>query len=144
MQTLCKILLVIAASIAIFTAIAHIACIPIGAKCYQAQLAPEIVVESAKAGTWLAPSGTLVVASIFLIWAAYALSGAAFIRRLPLLTLGNYTIAFLCIARGLLGIQLWLRYPEAVSTFASVANWLWFLTGCCFAVGYYGIKKVNR
>lgn len=144
MHKISKILLIAAASVAIFTAVAHVACIPIGAQCYQAQLAPEVIVESAKAGTWLAPLGTLAVAAIFLIWAAYALSGAAVIPRLPLLALGNYTIALLCIVRGLLGIQLWVRHPEMVSMFANIANWLWFLTGCCYAIGYYGVKKANR
>lgn len=134
--TLGATLLIIAAAIAIFTALAHSACIVLGPSCYAYQLAPEAVIESAQKGTLLAPLGTLAISAIFLIWAAYGLSAAGVLRRLPLLPLGIYTIACLCILRGLLGIQLWLRKPELLNQFATVSNWVWFITGVLFLLGY--------
>ena len=134
-------LLILAALIAIFTALAHMSCIVLGPQCYAFQMAPPPVVESAKAGTLLAPIGTTIVSSIFVVFALYALSGASVIRRLPLLNIGIYTISGLCIVRGLLGIQLWVRHPELVNTFSSIANFVWFITGLLFLVGYRTVKK---
>ncbi|MCG9760221.1 MULTISPECIES: hypothetical protein [unclassified Pseudoalteromonas] len=39
------------AGIAIFTAVAHLSCIYLGASCYRAQLAPTDIIDSAIAGT---------------------------------------------------------------------------------------------
>lgn len=136
-------MLITVALIAIFTAIAHTACLFLGPTCYRYQMAPESVVISAQNGTLFAPIATILVSSVFLIWAAYALSGAQMIRRLPLLSIGVYTISMLCIARGLLGIQLWLRRPELVTEFANISSWIWFLTGMLFLAGYRIVKKIR-
>ena len=101
-----QILLLSAASIALFTAFAHLSCIFFGPQCYKAQLAPEVIIESAIQGTLLAPIGAILISFVFLICAAYAISKAGFIRRLPLLNLGIYTIAIICVIRGLLTIQI--------------------------------------
>lgn len=139
-----KAMLVMAAAIAIFTALAHSSCIFLGPECYAFQMAPESIVTSAREGTAFAAIATLVVSAIFVIWAAYALSGAGLILRLPLLPLGIYTISFLCIVRGLLGIQLWIRKPEVMSTFGNVSSWIWFATGLLFLVGYRLVLKHQR
>ena len=57
--------LVCAAVIAISTALAHLSCLYFGPECYAIQMAPPVIVESAKAGTLLAPLGNLLVSSIF-------------------------------------------------------------------------------
>lgn len=136
-----KILLLIAAAICVFTALAHMSCIVLGPSCFEYQLAPAALIESSKNDTLLAPLGTIAVSSIFLVWAAYALSGAGVLRRLQLQSLGIYTISFLCIVRGLLGIQLWIRKPERLTEFGVVSSWVWLLTGLLFVIGYLLVKR---
>lgn len=105
-------LLRIGSMIFIVTAMAHLSCIYFGPQCYAIQMAPVSIVESAKANTLLAPVATVGVAMIFLVLAAYGLSAAKAIRRLPLLTTVIYSIAVICLIRGLLPLQLWIRHPH--------------------------------
>ncbi len=135
------IFLVIAAMIAIGTALAHMSCIFLGPECYATQMAPPQIVESAKNGTLLAPLGTIFISSIFVVLGLYALSGAQFIRKLPLLNIGLYTIASLCIIRGVLPLQLWLRHPEKVSDLVFYVGVVWLLTGFLYLFGYRNVKK---
>lgn len=124
-----------AASVAIFTAFAHLFCIIFGPKCYKSQLAPEFIVQSAIQGTWLAPFGAILISLIFVICAVYAISKAGFIRRLPLLNVGIYTIAFICVVRGLLTFQLKLRHPELVDLNNLIIGSVWFISGLMFWFG---------
>ncbi|WP_233520546.1 hypothetical protein [Flocculibacter collagenilyticus] len=142
--------LMIAALVAFGTAIAHMSCIALGPACYAAQMAPPQIIESAKQGTLLAPLGTLLaplgttfVSAIFVLLGLYALSGAKVIRKLPLLTFGIYAIATLCIIRGLLALQLWVRKPELVTDFALLAAWVWLITGLLYLVGYKVTQRAH-
>ena len=129
-------LLVLAAFIAMATAIAHMSCIFLGPECYSAQMAPSIIVESAINGTYLAPVGTVIASSIFAVLGLYALSGAGVIRKLPLLKYVIYVVATLCIIRGILPLQLWLRHPDKVNDIVFYTGIVWFLTGLLFLFGY--------
>lgn len=135
--------LVIAAFIAVSTAAAHMSCIYFGPECYAAQMAPPQIVESAKNGTYLAPIGTTFVSLIFVMLGLYALSGANVIRRLPLLKLGIYTIATLCIIRGILPLQLWARHPDRVNDVVFYTGIVWLATGLLYLFGYkmFAVKK---
>lgn len=133
--------LIIVALIATLTAVAHLSCIYLGASCFQAQMAPTIVVQSAIDGTWLAPIGTIIVSLMFLLCAAYALSGAGILRRLPFLHLGIYTISILCVFRGLTVLPFLFLYPGRVSTSAIIASGVWFVSGLLF---YFGYKFTTR
>ncbi len=134
------VLLLIAASIAVLTAFAHLSCIFLGPQCFETQMAPVSVIESAKVGTLLAPLGTIVVSAIFIVFGCYALSGATLIRRLPLLSFGIYAIAAACIIRGILPIQLWMRQPHKVTDTVLIVGVVWLLVGLCYLFGY---KAVN-
>lgn len=131
-----KILLGIVAMFAAITALAHAACIVIGESCYRAQLAPAPIIQSAVNGTWLAPVGTAVVSSLFMMCALYALSAAKLIIRLPFLNAAIYTIATLCVVRGLATIPLLFLYPHLVGTFDLVAGCVWFFSGLLFLSGF--------
>jgi hypothetical protein len=133
--------LIVAALISVSTAVAHMSCIFLGPECFSAQMAPPQVVESARNGTWLAPIGTIFISAIFLIFGLYALSGAGIVRALPLLKLGIYTIATLCIIRGVLPLQLWVRYPEKVNTIVFYTGITWLVTGLLFLFGYLHVQK---
>lgn len=137
-----KILLTLAAMIVIGTAFAHLSCIFLGVKCYSVQMAPQQIVESAKNGTYLAPVANIIVSSIFVTWGLYALSGAGIIRKLPLLNLVINSISILCIVRGLLPLQLWLRHPERIGDLDIYYGIGWLITGLLYLFGYLmRIKK---
>ena len=130
------IFLVLAALIAIGNAIAHLACLSLGPECYAVQMAPPQLIESAKNGTYLAPTANIVVSTIFVIWGLYALSGAGLIRKLPFLKFVIYAIATLCMIRGILPLQFWLRNPEEISDTAFYYGIGWLITGLLFLFGY--------
>ncbi|MFT4926060.1 MAG: hypothetical protein ACI8WB_002158 [Phenylobacterium sp.] len=130
------IFLVLAAFIAMGTAIAHMSCIFLGPECYAAQMAPPQIIESAKNGTYLAPIGTVLVSAIFIVFGLYALSGAGIIRQLPFLKVMSYTIATLCIIRGILPLQLWLRHPDKVNDVVFYTGIIWLVTGLLFLFGH--------
>jgi hypothetical protein len=133
------ILLVIAAFIAISTAFAHLSCIYFGPQCYSAQMAPASIVQSAQEGTLLAPLGTVFVSAIFIVFGGYALSGAGLIRRLPLISMGIYSIALVSVIRGILPLQLYLRHPEKVSMPVLYVGIVWLLVGMFYFSGYRAI-----
>lgn len=133
----------ICALISITTAIAHLSCIFLGPSCYRAQLAPQVIVQSAVDGTLLAPIGTAIVSFLFVTCGLFATSGAGYIKRLPLLNLALITIACLCILRGLSTIPESFMFPEMVSAFSISAGIIWFITGLLFAYGYICIRRVN-
>lgn len=132
--------LVLAALVALGTAVAHLSCIYLGPECYATQMAPPQTIESSINGTYLAPIGTIIASGIFIILGLYALSGAGFtgklIDTLPLVHYAIYTIAVLCIIRGLLPLQLWLRHPEKVTYIVFYAGIVWLMTGILYLVGY--------
>ena len=103
-------------------------------------MAPASVIESAKAGTLLAPLGTIVVSAIFIVFGCYAMSGAALIRRPPLLSFGIYAISAACIIRGILPIQLWIRHPDKVTNPVLIVGVVWLLVGLCYLFGYKAIN----
>lgn len=135
------ILLVIAGLVAFATALAHTSCIYFGPECYAAQMAPAEVVESAKAGSWLAPIATLLVSAVFVIMGYYALSAANIVNKLPKLAIVIYTISFICVLRGILPIQLWFRYPEKVSDPVLYIGLVWLTIGLFYFVGYRKTSK---
>lgn len=134
------IFLVLAALVAMGTAAAHLSCIFLGPECYATQMAPKAIVESAINGTYLAPIGTIFASSIFVVLGLYALSGAGvtgtLIDKLPLVKYAIYTIATLCILRGLLPLQLWLRHPEKITDIVLYVGIVWLITGLLYLVGY--------
>ena len=135
-QAIARVGLVLGALIAIFTAIAHMSCIYFGPACFEAQMAPPEIVQSAIDGTWVAPVGTLLVSSIFLLCAAYALSAAKLLKTLPFLRLGMYVISLGCIFRGVATLPLSFAFPEMVSAFSIISGLVWLLSGFLFLFGY--------
>lgn len=133
--------LVMVATIAVFTALAHMACIPLGEGCYRAQLAPEAIVQSSIDGTWIAPIGTLFISSLFVLVALFALSAARIIRPLPLLSFSIYTISTLCIIRGTATLPLSLMFPDQVTTFVVTAGITWLLSGLLCLGGFMLVNQ---
>ncbi|MEJ2612574.1 MAG: hypothetical protein P8179_21570 [Candidatus Thiodiazotropha sp.] len=133
--------LILVALIATFTALAHLSCILLGPSCYKAQLAPSEIVQSATDGTLLAPVSTVVISALFLLCAVFAVSGAGFIKKLPLLKPVLITISGLCLVRGVVTIPFSLLFPEMVSTFSIVAGFIWFLSGILYLYGFRHVRS---
>lgn len=136
--------LVTAGLISFAVALAHLSCLYLGPQCYSVQMAPEIIVDSARKGTWLAPFGNVLVSSIFILIGLYALSAAKIIRPLPVLSGVVYFISVLCIIRGILPLQLWLRHPEKVSDAVFWVGVGWLFTGLIFLAGYRIVRTSER
>ncbi|WP_017218246.1 hypothetical protein [Pseudoalteromonas sp. NJ631] len=132
------------AGIAIFTAVAHLSCIYLGASCYRAQLAPADIIDSAIAGTWYAPTATVFISALFLTTAAYALSVLKWIKPLPMLRPAIFTISTLCLVRGAITLPLAIVFPEKTTSFAIVAGGIWFLAGVFCLVGFKFIKNQEK
>ncbi len=143
MDKLAKWALLLAALIAISTAVAHLSCIILGPDCFKAQMAPEPLVQSAIDGTWLAPISTIVVSLIFVVCGLFALSAAKIIRKLPLLNTALITIASICIVRGIATVPLSFLFPQMVSVFSLLAGAIWFITGLLFAFGFYYVYRID-
>ena len=129
------------ALMALMTAIAHLSCLVLGPECFKAQLAPASLVESAEKGTLLAPIATLVVSSLFILAAAYALSALDLIR-LPLTATALAVLAVLCTLRGLATIPLALVETQLMSPFSYIAGSLWFLVGLFYGYGFRQYRKI--
>ncbi|NOU50590.1 hypothetical protein HG263_08550 [Pseudoalteromonas sp. JBTF-M23] len=125
----------------IITAVAHTSCIALGEQCYRAQLAPQFVIDSANAGTLLAPLTTLLVSLLFLICGAYALAATGLIRTLPLQRLALALLAVMCLFRGLSAIPLSIIFWQQTNAFSIIASIIWFLCGCGYALGWHYSKR---
>jgi len=131
----------LAAAIAAVGAAIHVVAIPAGPAWYAYFGAPASVVDSARAGTWPAPVGALVIALLMATCAWYACAALGAVRRPPLLRTGLATMAAICLVRALLLPAVAMTHPEVRNTFEVVASILWGLAGIGFALG---VKAVRR
>jgi hypothetical protein len=131
----------LAAAIAAVGAIIHVVAIPAGPAWYAYFGAPASVVDSARAGTWPAPVGALVIALLMATCAWYACAALGAVRRPPLLRTGLATMAAICLVRALLLPAVAMTHPEVRNTFEVVASILWGLAGVGFALG---VKAARR
>lgn len=126
----------LAAGISFVGAAIHVLALFGGASWYAFFHAPPQIVESAKAGTLLAPVSAIVIAVLMAMCGTYALSAGQYIVRLPLLKTGLLAIGALCLLRGLLLIPAILKRPDLVDTFEVVAALVWALAGIGFVQGF--------
>ena len=92
MPTPGTIALAMGAALSAFAALAHIACVVVGPAAYRFMGAGEKMARAVQAGKLQPTLVTLAIAAILFTWAAYALSGAGLISRLPLTKLALLVI----------------------------------------------------
>jgi hypothetical protein len=131
----------LAAAIAAVGALIHVAAVPAGPAWYAYFGAPPGVVASARAGTWPAPVGAIVIALLMATCAWYACAALGAVRRPPLLRTGLATMAAICLVRALLLPPLAVTHPELRNTFEVAAAILWGLAGVGFALGVKAARK---
>lgn len=122
-----------AAAISIAGVLIHVAAIMGGPSWYAFFGAPPQVVDSARAGTWLAPVSTAGIALLMGICALYACSAFGLVRRLPLLRTVLAGIATICLLRALIVLPLAATHPELVNLFEVSAALVWGTAGIGFA-----------
>lgn len=92
--------LVAGGTLSSLAALLHLAVIVGGPSWYRFFGAGEGMARMAEQGSFKPVAITLLIAAVLAIWAAYAFSGAALIRRLPLLRTGLVVISLIYLARG--------------------------------------------
>ena len=97
--------LLIAACLSIAIALLHVIIVFMGAPGYRYFGAGEEIARRAESGSLFPAALTLLIAVVFGVFAAYALSGAGVLRRLPLLRLGLLAIGAIYTLRGLSAIR---------------------------------------
>lgn len=119
--------------IAAATAIWHLLCIIGGPSWYAFARAPKVIVDSAMQGTFIAPLGAIVIASLMFTRTAYAFSGAGLIRKIPLLVPVLITISFICFVRALIVVPYLIS--SKLDVWELVASGGWLFVGICFSMG---------
>lgn len=123
------------ASGSLCASLVHIWAIFSGPDAYAALGAPPDIVASAKAGTWYAPSITLLIAAVIFGWALYALSAARLLPRLILLRTGLIAIASVLLLRAVAWIPLYLLNGLAFTAFDIWSSLICFALGAVYALG---------
>ena len=129
---------IVGASIGLFGALTHWAAPLIGPDWYAFLHSPASVVTSARTGSWLAPSGAVVIGALMFLCAVYAFSGAGIIRRIPLLRTALVVITAICVLRGLALVPVLVLLPGRASGFDIIASLVWLLAGLSFLLGTVG------
>ena len=125
------------AMLSLAAAILHLGVIAGGPDWYRFFGAPESYALAAAQGSIVPALVAAAIAAILAIWAAFALSGAGRLIRLPLLRTALVTITAIYLARGLLLIPtfLYVPYPEGAFDYWSSAIVL--IYGLVHAVGLW-------
>ena len=117
------------ATLSALAAMAHLMCIALGGPAYRFFGAGERMAQLADAGHWYPTAMAVGIAAVLAAWAAYALSGAGVIRRLPLLRGVLCAITAAYLARGVGFVALIPYFPGN-----SLAFWL-VSSAVCTVVG---------
>lgn len=121
--------LVIGGALSAAAALAHLACVFVGAPAYRFMGAGEKMARAAEAGKVQATVVTLAIAGVLLVWAAYAFSGAGVIASLPFTKPALITISAVYLARAVAFPLLKPAFPENSQTFWRVSS------GICLVIG---------
>ncbi len=127
--------LVLGAAFSVAAAVAHLACIALGAPAYRFMGAGEKMARAAEAGSVRPALLTLLIAGMLFLWAAYALSGAGVIGRLPLTKLALPAICVVYLARAVAFPLLKPAFPENSQTFWLVSSGICLLLGLVHGYG---------
>ena len=98
---------------------------------------------SARAGTWPAPVGAIVIAALMATCAWYACAALDLVRRPPWLRTGLAVMAAICLLRAAALPALAVTHPELRNTFEVVAAIVWGLAGAGagFVLGYAAVRR---
>lgn len=131
--------LIAAAALSGTAALMHVGCIIFGAPWYRFFGAGEKMARMAEAGSPVPGLVTAGIAAMLALWAAYALSGAGVLPRLPLLRVALCAITAVYLLRGAAGLVLAAVAPGE----RSVEFWCWSSLICLAiaTVHIVGLRK---
>ena len=133
--------LLVGASLSALAALAHLACIVIGAPAYRFMGAGERVAHAVEAGQLRPTLVTLAVAGVLLVWAGFALSAAGVVGPLPFTKLALVAISTAYLVRA-------VAFPLIKSHFPGNSNTFWLVSsGICGLIGLlhaYGTLSLWR
>ena len=137
MAAVSSLTLILAGALTVAAALAHLACIAIGAPAYRFMGAGERMARAAEAGKVRPTLITAAIAAVLLGWALYAFSAAKVIGPLPLTGWALSAISLVLLARAFAFPLLRPAFPENSVTF-----W-WVSSGICLVLGaLYGAGAV--
>ena len=119
--------------------VAHLACIALGPRAYRFMGAGERMVRAVEAGKIKPTLVTLAIATLLLIWALYAFSGAGLAPRLPFTNVALVLISVVFLARAFAFPLLRPVFPENSNTFWLVSSGLCLVLGMLHAVGVFSV-----
>ncbi len=128
--------LLLGAACSAAAAVAHLACIVVGAPGYRFLGAGEKMARAAERGKLRPTLVTLAIASMLLVWAAYAAAGAGVVAPLPFARVVLVGVCAVYLGRALLFPLLKPVFPENSQRFWVVSS------GICLAIGLvhlYGV-----
>lgn len=88
-------------------------------------------------GHWYPPLVTTGIATVLGVWAAFALSGAGLMPRLPLLRTALLAITAIYLLRGLLLIPIMIIVPYPEGAFDYWSSLIVLAYGCVHAAGLW-------
>lgn len=127
--------LVAAGALAVLAALAHLACVLVGARAYRFMGAGERMARAVEAGSRRPAVITSGIAAVLLLWGAYAFSAAGLLTPLPFTGAVLGAVALVLVARAV--AFPWLRpaFPENSTTFWLVSSGICLAMGLLFAAG---------
>ena len=129
--------LIVGGWLSVLAALLHIACIFGGPDWYRFFGAGEGMARAAARGDLRPTLITLAIATVLLVWAAYAFSGAGSLPRLPLLRTGLILITTIYLLRALLFVTLHFWRPQHSDSFAIWSSLIVLAYGAVYAVGIF-------
>jgi hypothetical protein len=127
--------LAVAGALTAVAAIAHLACIAIGAPAYRLMGAGDRMARAVEAGKIRPTVVTLAIASVLLICAVYAFSGAGITPRLPFTRIALLLVSAAFLTRALAFPLLKPLFPENSTTFWLVSSGVCLALGLLYAAG---------
>lgn len=130
--------LVAGAALSAIGALLHLACIVFGGPWYRALGAGDRMARMADAGHWYPTVAAVVIAAVLLVWAAYALSAAGAIRKLPLTRLALCLITGVYLLRG-------IAFPVLMPYFPGNSTAFWIASSAtCLLIGLLHLIGLRR
>lgn len=130
--------LLLASILNMVIALLHLLCIPMGETMFRFLGAGEEMARMAASGDWRPRIVVIVIASVFLVFAIYALSGAGWVKPLPHLKLVLIGITTIFLARALL-------FPLLKPLFPSNSKMFWWITSMiCLVIGCIHLMGIMR
>lgn len=133
-------MLALAGALSALAALAHIGCIVFGAPWYRFFGAGERMARMAEAGNPTAAFITAGIATVLMLWAAYAFSAAGALPRMPWPKLAMSAITGIYLLRGIAGIGVALL---VANTEQGTPFW-WWSSAICLAFGGVHVLGLSR